>query len=201
MKESDSLATLITYGLIGLVVWSTQVAGEDMPTGHHQYDCGTLALHTLLAVEGRPTPLDVLTSKLPPPGPDGYSMKELRDTAESLGFPLLGVKLPPAPRTLDRCALVFQNERNHGHFLVIRPVGHSGRLIQVIDPAGDPVVIEGEDLYRTPGWTGLGLVASRTRWTPRILLVLAISFSLCVALLAAVQFRRRQRINKLNSKK
>jgi len=129
-----------------------------------RYDCGTLALHALLAVEGRPAPLDTLKLRLGAGAPNGHSMAELRHAAGAFGVALTGVTLARSGRAPDRPALVFVRRGDHGHFLVIRPVGHSGRLIQVIDADTDPIVMEAAEFCASPQWTGLALVPRRRAW-------------------------------------
>ena len=54
----------------------------------------------------------------------------------------------------------------HGHFLVIRPVGHTGKLVQIVDSLQSPEVIDKSVLLASPEWTGLALVPGRISWTP-----------------------------------
>ncbi len=134
------------------------------------YDCGTIAVHTMLALEGRAMPIDTLRAHLPAPGPKGHSMAELRDAARACGLTLAGVELSRSNHAPDRPALVFLKQGDHGHFLVVRRVGHSGKLIQVIDSTGDPVVMDAVDLYASSQWTGLALIPARPNWPLRIAL-------------------------------
>jgi len=150
-----------------------QVAVSSSDTA--EYDCGTLALHTLLTIEGRPTPIDALQSRLPSGPQEGHSMAELRDAAGAFGLTLIGVSLPRSDRAPDRPALVLVKWKQHSHFIVIRPVGHSGKLLQIIDTARDPIVVDAADVYAAPEWTGLALIPRRTSWA------FPIALGLCVA--------------------
>jgi len=125
--------------------------------------------------------IDALESHLPPRERTGRSMSDLRDTARAFGLTLTGVKLTRSDRAPDRPALVFLRREDHGHFLVVRPVGHSGKLVQIIDATGDPTVIDAANLYASPQWTGLALVPSRTNWPFR--LAVGILVAGCVTLI------------------
>jgi Peptidase C39 family len=162
----------------------------DAPSEIVAYDCGTVALHALLAIEGCATRFDALQARLPAPSPQGYSMALLRDAAGTCGLSLTGVKLVASGRAPDRPALVFTKRGEHGHFLVVRPVGHSGKLIQIIDSTGDPIVMDAIDLYASPQWTGLALVPTRPDWPLRVAVgVLVISGLTFVLLLVANRLR------------
>ncbi|MDE2509310.1 MAG: hypothetical protein KGM43_19080 [Planctomycetota bacterium] len=132
------------------------------------YDCGTIALYNLHHLERGTADLDAIERALPQLRPGGYSMKELRDASRTLGLALTGVLLNKEERALDRPMLVFLKRSKHGHFLVIRPVGHTGKLIQVIDSIQQLDVIDKSTLLASSEWTGLALVPSRPNWMLRI---------------------------------
>jgi hypothetical protein len=127
-------------------------------------DCGTLALYSLLQIEGFPASLNVISSQLPPYRPAGYSMNELRIAARSLGLVLDGAFLGRSADPIDRPMLAFLKVDSKGHFLVIRPAGHTGKLVQVIDSNQPPRVMEKVDLVASEQWTGLVLAPRRTSW-------------------------------------
>lgn len=156
-----AVATALLIGMMAGPVTGTE------PDGAERFDCGALALHTLLSLEGRETSLQTIREHLPPPHPEGYSLAELKDAAKSCGLALVGVKLNRSDHAPDRSALVLTQLEEHGHFLVVRPVGHSGKLIQVIDPIGDPIVMDAADLYASRQWTGLALIPHRPNWPLR----------------------------------
>ena len=72
----------------------------------------------------------------------------------ALGLPLRGVSLDLTDTPLDRPALVHLKRGNEGHFVVIRPVGHSGKLVQVIDPIDGVEVLDTQVLLSSAFWTG-----------------------------------------------
>lgn len=131
-------------------------------------DCGTLALYSLLHIEGRPIDLRTLANRLSSPGQDGHSMKALRDTARMSGLELRGVQLKKDPRAIDRPMLVYLKEGGHGHYIVIRPVGHTGTLVQIIDSNRPLEIMDKVDLVASPIWTGLALVPRRANWPARL---------------------------------
>jgi hypothetical protein len=88
------------------------------------------------------------------------SMWELITMGKSLGIELVGVDLQNG-RGLDRPTICYLKQGQHGHFVVIRPVGRSGTLVQVLDPNLAPYVMERSELVKLPGWTGLALVPER----------------------------------------
>lgn len=147
------------------LMWAFSPASAEplAPTSPSSYDCGAFALYSLLRIEGRAVHPRDLEARLPPPLPGGLSMKRLRDAASSLGLHLTGVRFSGSI-SLDRPALVFTRRGVHGHYLVLRPVGHTGKLVQVIDSADDPSVVDMADLASAPGWTGLALIPSRPNW-------------------------------------
>ena len=117
-------------------------------------------------------------------------MAELRDAARSFGLTLTGVKFSQSSRAPDRPALVFLKQDDHGHFLIVRPVGHSGKLIQIIDSVGDPIVVDAVNLYASPQWTGLVLIPVRPHWPLRVAFgMLTISGLAFVVLLGANRYR------------
>jgi Peptidase C39 family len=119
------------------------------------FDCGTLSLYLLLRIEGRATALPAIESRLPPMPRDGYSMKELREAARGCGLRISGVRLKDPARDLDRPAIAFLKQ---GHYVIVRPVGHTGRLVQVVDGTEFSAIMESEELFRSPNWSGLVLI-------------------------------------------
>jgi len=162
-----------TAGLCWWFVFTLSVVALAAEQGSQSemadFDCATMALHALFALEGRPTAVDSVRRLLPRMDPRGYSMAELRDGARAGGLDLDGVRLARGDRAPDRPAIVFFDRDGHGHYAVVRPVGHSGKLIQIIDAAeGDPIVMDATDLYALRQWTGLALVPRRPNWPFRL---------------------------------
>jgi hypothetical protein len=154
-------------------------------------DCGPVAVYALFQIEGRPTPIETIAAKLPPPRPDGFSMKELRDASSSLGLTLDGVYLGQDVAAIDRPMLVFLKVDRQGHFLVIRPVGHTGTLVQVIDSGQPPRVMDKAELVSSDQWTGVALVPRRTNWT--LMTTLGLLATACAAGLGLTLLRSLRR--------
>ncbi len=131
------------------------------------YDCGTMALYTLLRIEGFPTGLKHLEAILPQPNPGGHSMRELQEAAAARGLLLEGVLLSKEKRAIDRSMLVFLRQNPHGHFMVVRPVGWTGNLVQILDPNRPPDVVDSSELLASSQWTGLALRPARVNWPSR----------------------------------
>jgi len=152
------------------VFWLQQIpsqANRQPETGPapQLFDCGTLSLYTLLHIEGKTTELSQLEAVLPPPlDPRGYSMKDLQDAARSRGLVLDGLLLEKDPSAIDRPMIVFMKQYPHGHFMVLRPVGLSGKHVQVLDPNHVPDIIDKTTLFESDQWTGLALVPRQTDW-------------------------------------
>ena len=69
-----------------------------------------------------------------------------------------GVLLKKREDAIDRPMLVFLRRKGHGHYVVVRPVGHTGKLVQVIDNFGPPEVVDKATLLASPVWTGIALL-------------------------------------------
>lgn len=151
-------------------------AGDTTPTVRPEappIDCGPSALYLLLRIEGLEADLSDLARSLPPQPDSGTSMKELREEATGRGLRLRGVRLRPGER-LEGPSIAFMSDGAHGHFIVVRPVGHSGNLVQVLDPNEMPIVLECEALDSLPRWTGLALVRETPNWPTRAAVLLTI---------------------------
>ena len=73
----------------------------------------------------------------------------------------------PSARTSGRSTvplLAFLKVEGKGHFVAIRPVGHTGKLAQVIDSNQAPRVMDRADLVASDQWTGVVLAPRRTDW-------------------------------------
>jgi hypothetical protein len=176
--------------------WAKAAAETTSNSG----DCGTVALYALLRLEGRPTPLESVTARLPAIRPAGHSMKELRDAARTLGLGLDGAYLGKDDKAIDRPMLAFLKVEGKGHFLVIRPVGHSGKLVQVIDSNQPTRVMDKADLVTSDQWTGLVLATRRTNWPVLAALVLTSAIMEMETILATTSTQlARIRLHRMNA--
>lgn len=146
------------------------------------FDCGTSSLLILMRLEGRNVDPEALISLFPAVPRGGYSLKELASGAARSGFGLQGVRLasdaPP-----DRPVIAYLNDGVRGHYVVVRPVGLSDSLVQVLDLTRTPEVVTASDLCKRPEWTGLVLLPVRSLRTISFLLA---SVILVAALILAV---------------
>jgi len=160
---------------IVLLVVRQQVGSQqqvaELPTAGKAVDrdCGARCLFFLAHIEGQPVTLAKVASALPSDRTGHFSLAELRDASAKLGLALNGVRLTKSAIAPDRPAVVYLKRGPHGHFAVVRPVGHSGKLVQVIDPSREPFVVDATALYASPEWTGLALVPDRPVWGLRII--------------------------------
>lgn len=184
---------LVILCLTSIGVFVPALAGEigDQPgPTAADVDCGGASLYLLLKLEGQPISFSALTDQLPTRPPEGYSMKQLRDAAGRFGLRLKGLSLrrdPPFPRST---ALAFVNRESHGHFLVVRPVGHTGQMVQVFDGLGGPVVMDWTNLRKSSEWTGIVLIPDRPSWWIRIPQAIALAGLITITLM---YFRARRR--------
>jgi hypothetical protein len=155
------------------VVSPCRVPGQSIhpeEPGKDTFDCGTLALYHLFRIEGRPVELAAIGLHLPALPPAGYSMLELRDAAKACGLRLSGVRLKdPAPK-LDGPMIAFLKR---GHYVVIRPVGHTGKLVQILNGVERTQVMDKGSLFASSEWTGLVLAPRRSGWGEWVIVPLA----------------------------
>ncbi len=134
------------------------------------FDCGTLALYHLFRIEGRPVELAAIGLHLPAMPPAGYSMLELRDAAKACGLRLSGVRLKDPARDLDGPVIAFLKR---GHYVVVRPVGHTGKLVQVFNGIERTRVMDKGSLFSSSEWTGLVLSPRRSGWREWVIVLLS----------------------------
>ncbi len=80
--------------------------------------------------------------------------------------------------------LVYLKQGEHGHFIVVRPVGRMGKMVQVLDNDQDVLVTDLTDLTSAVEWAGLSLRPIHVDWPGRFGVVSAIIAScLCLALI------------------
>ncbi len=123
------------------------------------YACGPMSLTTLLRLEGVHTTLDQVNARLA--ARPAHSLVELRQAARDLGLELRGVRIDPKAWPLDRPALVRLDRGGIGHFVVVRPIGHTGELAQVIDVVDGVRVEDARRFFASKEWTGVALIPAR----------------------------------------
>jgi hypothetical protein len=183
----------LLWSVIAVAVPLGSVAGSehDARTDDAGIDCGTMALGALLLLERYPAGPDAILAHLKPSSSAGYSLEELRDAAGACGLRLRGVRLNKDEGAIDRPMIVFFMRSRNGHYRVIRPVGHTGKLAQVIDPNLPPYVVDKLAMFATPEWTGIALVPDRRPGWP-IRIALGLLSGSALAGVAWIGMRRRR---------
>jgi hypothetical protein len=173
-----------TIALLGLTPDGV-ATGTKGPT---TLDCGINALFMLLRLEGVPSTLDRIRSTLPLRNPAGYSMTELAIAARSLGVDVEGVRFVKGDKPLTHAAIAFLKVGNEGHFAVLRPVGTTGTMVQVIDPPSHPWIADYDRLFAAKQWTGRIIVAQGPRIARKGPLIVVALAGIC--LIAIAVYRR-----------
>ena len=159
--------------IFGMVLGGGSNGDEPSPTLPEANDCGTIALYQFLQIESRPTTWNGIVAQLGQPPRAGHSLRELRDVACHFGLELAGTRLEMAKQQpLDRLAIFFVKRGIAGHFFIVRPVGTTGKLVQILDGVEPPEVMDCTELTNLPGWTGLALMPRRMSWSRLSILLL-----------------------------
>jgi hypothetical protein len=179
--------SLIFLGGAVALSWPDTAPAAEEPPKVDSWDCGTVSLYHLLCLTGRSVDLSRLRSALGTAGAEGHSFRQLREAAGHFGLPVDAIVIPKQRSAIQGPVLLFAKLGRDGHFYVVRPVGHTGHLVQVLDGDRPPAVIDAERLFNSPAWTGLALVPHRPNY-------LAIS-AICVAFacMVAIGFRVKAR--------
>lgn len=156
-------AKAVWMGLALAVLSGTSARGITAEDERIKLDCGVNALYVLLHLEEKPVSIDRLVSALPPPNPEGYSMAELAATGAALGPPLDGVRFASGDPRPDKPMIVFLKDSRGGHFAVLRPVGTTGTMVQVIDPPYPSWITDFDRLFKAEAWTDRVLLP-RAAW-------------------------------------
>lgn len=155
-------------------------------------DCGVNSLYLLCRIEGRPVELAQLARALPTRDPKGFSMLELSRAAGTAGLPLDGIEIRADEASLDRTGIAYLRDSDNGHFIIVRPVGIMGGMVQVIDPPNPPLVMEYRKLSSLKSWTGHMLVP-RTSRLSQYIWPLSTGMTGVIFLITWVQRRRGKR--------
>ncbi len=131
---TSSSAGRATILALAAAVFSVGFAPAGQENGRSGLDCGVNSLFILLQLQGRPVSLARLEAVLPAQHPQGRSMAELSEAARSFGVRLRGVRLETRGSLRGRPAIVYLMDNAGGHFAVLRPVGTTGTMVQVLDP-------------------------------------------------------------------
>ena len=175
-----------------VLVAHLSAAWGSAPEETTKLDCGVNALFVLLKLEGCPVTFDQVEKALPATrSPDGYSMAELAAASKKLGVSLDGVKFTIGDKPLARPAIAFLQDGKAGHFAVLRPVGTTRTMVQVIDPPSAPWIADYPRLLASKPWTGRILTP---RDNARTWATIARATAGVALLALAVVLRRRSRL-------
>jgi hypothetical protein len=174
-------AMIVTFGLAMAWGHTSMIApafGDDAPQFKN---CGITSLYLLLELSGKPTDLSVIERMLPSHTTQGYSLAELQAAAHRRGLSVRGVRLRRSDLPLDRPVIAYMRGPHTGHFVVLRPVGTTGTMVQIFDPPSPPRVLDYDRLLHHPGWTVRLLMPQTTyeQLTPYVWIVLTILPVLC----------------------
>lgn len=186
---------LICLGLAGQMPATAPPALAE--SSEPQFDCGPHTLFLLLRTLGFDVGVEELERILPPRHPEGYSMAELQAAARAFGLRLRGVRFDREDVPLDRPAIARLDQGTAGHFVLLRPVGRTGTMVQILEPQFAPSITDYGPLISGPAWTGQLLVPTSRmeRLAPYLIAsaLLAGAFALArPACRRAVDFRRRR---------
>lgn len=201
-------AVCLAILLVGRIGLAAEEASGDTAAKNDEdrlYDCGLLALYSFLRSEGLSADLSELEGRLPGSTPHGRSLHDLIVAAEGLGLDLKAVRTSGPPDLPRRTCLAYLRRGEHGHYVILRPVGHSGRLLQVLDGPLPPTVVDAADYCRSDGWTGIVLLraehphqALATKLATASLLVLPLSLLVILSQRAIASRRGSTRARPLN---
>ena len=149
----------------------------------------------LLRLAGRDVSLAEIKEALPLRNDKGYSLAELQTAAGQFGLGLTGIRLDERDLPLSHPAIAFLYTAGEGHFIVLRPVGRTGKVVQVIDPPSAPAILDYQKLLSSSGWTGRMLVRqSASEWFfSRIWLIIPLLMVLALAYLVRRRIKLRWR--------
>ena len=175
--------------IIAAVMIAALASADDLATEYVPPDCGPTALYLLLHFFGNPADLSTVESALPS---SNHSMAEIQRAAASRGVALEGREHGPDRPPPDRVSIAYMKTNGVGHYIVLRPVGVLGTMVQVIDPPRPPRVMDYDRLVSNPSWTGRLLVPLTMAERLRTPLLALLSLTLAIVLILRLRrFRRR----------
>ncbi len=183
-------AFLVILGGAMTVSWSPMALAAEEPPKVDPWDCGTVSLYHLLRLTGHSLDIDGLQVVLGTPGAEGHSFHQLREAAGHFGLSVDAVVLPKRRSAIQGPVLLFAKLGQEGHFFVVRPVGHTGRLVQLLEGDRPPSVVDAERLFNSRAWTGLALVPHQPNYLALGAAGLAVG---CMAVFVSRLWERAQR--------
>ena len=150
---------------LGLGLTSASLLGdEERDESRLVNDCGVNSLYLLLRLRSAEVELSNLRRILPHTEAHGLSMAEIQEASARYGVPLRGKRIGPDDVPIDRPTIVLlKSGANSGHFVVLEPVGVSGKKVMILDFPRPAQIVDYADLIAGDAWTGLAL-APITPW-------------------------------------
>ncbi|WP_165071196.1 cysteine peptidase family C39 domain-containing protein [Paludisphaera rhizosphaerae] len=139
-------------------VFIAMILTTNQNPGPENWGCGAQSLYQLFKCVAINISPEQILPLLPPANPQGHSLGDLQRVAKQLGLTLEALDYPIKSFRVESPIIMFFRIGSEGHFVVVRPVGHTGKLVQVLDGDRSPTVINCDDLTRLSSWTGLALV-------------------------------------------
>jgi ABC-type bacteriocin/lantibiotic exporter with double-glycine peptidase domain len=180
-SKPQGIGLRLVRGFGMMIIALTASGSAAQPAATTTLDCGANVLFVLLHLEGRPVTLDQLERALPPRRTKGYSMAELAAASATLGLRLDGARFDKGDQVLTRPAIAFFKSAKGGHFAVLRPVGTTGTMVQVIDPPRVSRICDYTQVLSAKSWTGRILIV-RDAWVLRRKTPLLIALAGCILL-------------------
>jgi MYXO-CTERM domain-containing protein len=131
---------------------------EDVDASGSLRGCGLRCLYLLFLMSGKQVPQSPRWHSSAENAEHLVSMSELQSIARESGMTLRGEVLSVDEAQPDRPMIAYLEYPGGGHFVVVRPVGRTGTMVQVLDPNREPFILDHKHLSSLPGWTGRVLV-------------------------------------------
>lgn len=171
---------------------SAQGDAEFSPT---ENDCGIRALFLLLRAMDIDTSFEDIRTALPPPSFEGYSIAELREASRKLGLSLRVERLDPKSYGIGQPMIAYLEQPSGGHFVFIRPLGKSDRIIQVLEYPFAPKIMDLDYFISHTGWSGIATIPRSGRTMPLLAIIaLVLVMGMAVGLLLLGKLKGRGKL-------
>lgn len=169
-----TIATLIAAALFPVAASASDTEGH--------IPCGVSTLFMMARLQGLPVTLEEVELSLGPGSAGGHTLAELILAGGSFGLKLQAVKFDPDGFQPNAPLIAHLTRNDMGHYVILQPVGHSGHLIQVLDPPDLVEVLDSDDFARTSGWRGVALAPAKNHAASSLLLTFLIASAIVVML-------------------
>lgn len=171
--------------LLGSLVLSAVIANNGRANDLSAFDCGSNALFLLLHYKGMNQNIHQVLAALPARNKRGFSMAEISNASAKLGLPLSGELISASQMPPNMPVIAYFRKSENGHFAVLRPVGTTGTMVQLIDPPFAPQIVDYKQLSQSPQWNGK-LLVPRDSWKLPVWTWIVVSTVAVVAFVASL---------------